>query len=368
MDFNGLLKAANTRLKTGNIGLRIEQNGERLCLRGTFPPKPGSEKTIPFQQRLFTGHRANSIGLKALEAEAKTIGGLLATGKFDWAPYLKQKPKAEPSTVAEWVERLHDKYLAEDGKESTWLGDYWTILKKLPQDETLSRELLHECVLGTQPNTRSRQRACMAIGAIAKLAEINYDPSKYRGNYGPQAVDPRNLPGDELIVEWFHKIQNPSWRWVYGMMAAYGLRNHEVFRLDFDQIRAGHEVVAVGRATKTGARKVWPYMPEWWIDFELQNVQLPRLNLERDNISLGHAVNEYFLDHGIPFAPYNLRHAWAVRTLVLGVPWQIAAKQMGHSAEVHEKTYHRWIKDDVSQTIHEAIKAKRLQSNNGKVP
>jgi hypothetical protein len=27
------------------------------------------------------------------------------------------------------------------------------------------------------------------------------------------------------------KLTNPAWQWVYGMMATYGLRNHEVFFL-----------------------------------------------------------------------------------------------------------------------------------------
>jgi hypothetical protein len=37
------------------------------------------------------------------------------------------------------------------------------------------------------------------------------------------------LPSDEVIVEWYDRIPNPTWRYVYGIMATYGLRNHEVF-------------------------------------------------------------------------------------------------------------------------------------------
>jgi len=39
-------------------------------------------------------------------------------------------------------------------------------------------------------------------------------------------------------------------------------------------------------------------------------------------------------------ATYALRHAWAIRSAVMGVPDSIAARWMGHSVAVHAKTYH----------------------------
>jgi integrase len=47
--------------------------------------------------------------------------------------------------------------------------------------------------------------------------------------------------------------------------------------------------------------------------------------------------------------PYNLRHAWAVRTIEFDIPVELAAQQMGHSVLVHNDTYHAWISDGVHQ-------------------
>lgn len=363
-DFEGRVSQANGRLRASSVGVVIEVRGGKLNLRSTLPPRPDSQRTESYQQRIPLPYRANPAGLKLAEQEARKVSALVACKEFSWEPYLKQA-KSTPQVVGDWVEAFHANYLLEGGTEDTWQGDYWKILKRLPSDQALTMDLVHGLVLGTTPNSKTRQRTCMAVGALARFAQMDYNPSPYRGNYGPDAVDPCDLPNDRTIAEWFHKIKNPGWRWVYGMMATYGLRNHEVFRLDFEQIKAGNDVVSVLKPTKTGSRKVWAYYPEWWEDFKLQEVQLPNVNLDRSNEKVGRSVTEYFSGLGLPFFPYALRHCWAVRTLVLGVPYEIAAKQMGHSVEVHERTYHRWIKDDVHQQVHDAV---RNRSDRPKAP
>lgn len=44
--------------------MQIYRKGNKLYLEGTFPPKPGSTKTIPHQQYLTLGVSANPPGLK----------------------------------------------------------------------------------------------------------------------------------------------------------------------------------------------------------------------------------------------------------------------------------------------------------------
>ncbi|MEM6716600.1 MAG: hypothetical protein AAGD09_21015 [Cyanobacteria bacterium P01_F01_bin.56] len=69
----------------------------------------------------------------------------------------------------------------------------------------------------------------------------------------------REIPSDEDIIRYRNELENPAWQWVYGVMACYGLRNHEVFYLDLSEF----PVVRVLDDTKTGAREVWPCYPEW---------------------------------------------------------------------------------------------------------
>ncbi|MEB3218047.1 MAG: integrase, partial [Nostocales cyanobacterium 94392] len=70
MDISVRLAQANGRLKNSNIGIAIEQRGNILWLRGTFPPKPNSGKTKPHQQRISLKTKENPQGVKA------TIAGL----------------------------------------------------------------------------------------------------------------------------------------------------------------------------------------------------------------------------------------------------------------------------------------------------
>ncbi|MEM9120340.1 MAG: hypothetical protein AAGD09_21010 [Cyanobacteria bacterium P01_F01_bin.56] len=57
----------------------------------------------------------------------------------------------------------------------------------------------------------------------------------------------------------------------------------------------------------------------------------------------------------LPFAPYDLRHAWAVRTLLFGWPVELSARQMGHSVEVHTRTYQRWITRQQTQQVYDLL-------------
>jgi integrase len=351
----GRISQANGRLKAAKVGVSIELVGGRLCLRGTFPPRPGATQKKAHQQRLFLGHHANPTGVKLAEQEARVVGTLLERKEFNWEPYLKLG-STTPETCGEWVTRLKVKYFQEGGTETTWEGDYQKIFKKLPLDEPITAEVLRLVVDGTSQNSKTRKRACMAISVLAKFAAVDYDPSPYAGNYGPKRVSPRDLPDDRTIAELFYKLKNPAWRWVYGMMATYGLRNHEVFKIDFEQLQQGNMVLSVLEATKTGSRRVWPCYPEWFEQFDLANVQLPRINLERTNEKIGNSVTDYFRDTAkLPFVPYTLRHCWAIRTLEFGLADTLAAQQMGHSVAVHTEQYHHWITDRHHQRAFEVV-------------
>lgn len=357
MDFAGRLAQANGRLKAAKIGVKILQAGHRLCLRATFPPRPGSQKDQPYQQRLYLGYHANPTGLQLAEQEARVVGTLLEKKEFSWEPYLTTASDT-PQICQDWITQFEADYFSKRDRtpktETTWKGDYLKVLRKLQPDQPLSRELMQALILETRPDTKSRKRTCMVLGAFAKFAGIEFDPSPLSGNYSPRRASPRDLPEDRVILDWFYKIKNPAWRWVYGMMATYGLRNHEVFRLDLEELQRGNPVVSVLEDTKTGSRRVWACYPEWFTDFQLSQVKLPNVNVNRPNDKVGHSVTEY-LGGLLPFAPYNLRHCWAIRTLEFGLPVELAAQQMGHSVAVHTETYHAWITDRHHQRAYEVL-------------
>ncbi|MDF5710606.1 MAG: hypothetical protein PUP90_23770 [Nostoc sp. S4] len=209
--------------------------------------------------------------------------------------------------------------------------------------------------MATAPDTKTRKRTCMALSALARFAQVEINLKPYKGRYSPRLVQPRDLPTDTTIAKHFYEIESPDWRWVYGMLATYGLRNHEVFRLDFRAIAEGNYIVNVNENSKTGSRSVWPCFLEWFAQFELQNVILPKVDLNQSNAAIGHVVTVWFNRHAVPFAPHNLRHCWAIRTLEFGLDISLAAQQMGHSAKVHSELYHHWISHRYHQRAFELM-------------
>lgn len=265
-------------------------------------------------------------------------------------------PRQEKA-IAFWLTEFETDYFNRRERtpktETTWRGDYLKIFRLLPSDQPLTTEALMTALIETKPDTRTRQRAAIALGALAKFARLDFNAKPYIGSYSPRTVRPRTLPDDKLISEWFSRINNPSWRWVYGMLACYGLRPHEVFWIDKDLLKAGSFVVSVLDG-KTGFRRVYPFYPEWFDTFQLNHVSMPNVS-GKNNSDLGSRVRWAFKRANVPFSPYDLRHAWAVRTLTFDMNVSLAAKQMGHSLKIHTDIYHRWIDERHYQREYESL-------------
>ena len=353
------LAAINQRLKDALMGVKVELRGDSLHLRATLPPRPNSDKSKPYQQRIPLEIKANKKGIKRAEAEAYKLAGLLACKEFKWGIYLKDVPQAPSAVYIKDLISAYEEFYFQTRQrnhktETTWKIDYYRIFKKLPQDEFLTKEAIMKIVTATQPDTRYRMRVCMSLQTLANFAELDVNLKPYKGKYSPKKATPRDLPDDTTIAKYFYEIEDEAWRWVYGMLATYGLRNHEVFRLDFNVIAKGNYIVNVGENSKTGSRRVWPCYPEWFEQFNLKDVKLPQCNLDRSNEMVGNVVTKWF-KRNIPFSAYNLRHCWAVRTLQFGLDISLAAQQMGHSNQVHSDLYHHWISERHHQRAFELM-------------
>lgn len=348
------LKKVNRRLKLGAVRVQICRKGSKLYLQGTFPPKPSSERVLPHQQYLALGISTNAAGLKVAEAKAKEIAALLDLGRFDWQPYLKRKQAAaEGLTVAEWIKRFEHHYFESrprtSAKLNTFHKNYRALLARMPGNQVLTADLLRETVLKESvAGSRNRQLFVMAYTSLAKLSEITVDLKSLRSNYSPRSVSPRDLPTDEQILEVAERFDDPGWRWIYGMMATYGLRDHEVFRVDTSRLQDPPHVVEVLDDSKTGQRLVYPCPSAWVEHFCLWDVKLPRFRTQPavlTNNALGEKISSKFWAMKLPYSPYALRHTYAVRTAVLGVEVAIASRWMGHSVAVHTKIYHQFLNE-----------------------
>lgn len=289
----GRVEQANGRLKSSNAGILIELAGNSLRLRGVLPPKPNSTKLIPCQQRIslnYLGIKANPAGIKEAEAQARKISALITCREFDWTPYLKAKETVIIChTVNDWVSKFKIDYFARKlhtpQSETTWKGDYIRVFNKLPQNESLTIEALTRVIHSTVPDTRTRKRTVIALTALAKFALLEVNFKHLKGTYSPKEVQPRSLPDDLTVATWYYKIVPDDWRWAYGMLATYGLRNHELFYVDFSEFPMLKVLDG-----KTGSRLVYPIYPEWATDWELNNVNLPNCS-GKTNSDLGSRVS-----------------------------------------------------------------------------
>ncbi|MEM8804988.1 MAG: site-specific integrase [Cyanobacteria bacterium P01_G01_bin.38] len=372
------LEKINQRLKAAQLGLKIERRGEKLSLRGTLPPRPGSARLKPYQQRIPLGLPATKAGLKQIEQTAKVIAAQLIQNTYDWRQYLGPAAglKLSGATLAEQIQQFENHFFAERSVttqpaslKTTWEKSYAPYLRKLQstveQHPQFSLpELIYATVQSTTANSRSRQVCCTALAALAEFLQIELptDLKSFWGGYGNSQTQVRDLPSDEQIVEVYATIKNPQWQFVYAMMATYGLRNHEVF---FCNSRTDG-VIEVLETTKTGSHEVWPFYPEWVERFGLRSLELPSINTDLNKTTLqriGQQVTTQFRRYRIPFSPYDLRHAWAVRTILFGIPDTVAARMMGHSVQVHNRTYHRWITHrDQQAAVQSALSKSQLQA------
>jgi len=361
------------RINQANQGLEkvsIRQKDNRLYVRGRhFPPKPGDSEGGRYEIAL--GVSATPAGLKVAIAKAKDIDNALLWEKFDWGPFLKgdQKP---PETVAAWVKRYETQHWEQTQrtptKENSYHKNYRLVFNRLPQEEPLSFEVLKSTILTeTEPGSRSRKGFAMAFRRLADFAGFDAhelkELSKLGKGYTSKSVEPRNLPRDQDILDIWESVQNPAWQWVISILAIYGLRPHEVFRIRADKMDEDPPVLEVEEETKTGWRIVYPCYGEGWEVMTPQDVLYPNVETEgRNNNQLGNKISQEFYELKIPFPPYNLRHAYAQRMYKQGFSDTFIARSMGHSVAVQRSIYRAWWDQDTYDDEYRRVMERRNKS------
>ena len=368
MDENQKLIDINKDLASKGINLRIEKRGKNLNIRGSLPDKnsPGLSKF----QRISLKLQNNIQGLEESKKAIELIDFQLKKGQFCWSHWIKEKAissvKNNKINLGYEIESFKKYFFSDTSKSkspasmiSTWQSAYKPYMNRLLEISDkhsleLGESLLLKILLSYKENSRSRQQCGIALGALARYLNLVLPENwkQLQSGYGIHESNFRKLPTDKEIINGFKLIPNQKWRFVFGLMATYGLRNHEVFFCDLACLKKdGDKILRVFPRTKTGEHQVWPFHPEWVSLFDLDKESdtsdlLPSIKTDLKDTTLQHIgrrVSEQFRRYKIPFTPYDLRHAWAVRTILIGLPNTVSAKMMGHSVSIHTKTYHHWI-------------------------
>ncbi len=368
MDENQKLLDINHDLESKGINLRIEKRGNVLNIRGSLPDK--KTHNLSKVQRISLKLPYNINGLEEAKKAIELIDFQLKKSQFCWSNWIKEKPlsstKTNRTVISNEIQSFKKHFFSDTSRSkspagmiSTWQSAYKPYMNRLisishKSTLKLNEELLVKILLSYKENSRSRQQCGIALSALARHLKLELPENwkQLQSGYGIHETNFRELPSDEKIINSFELIPNPKWRFVFGLMATYGLRNHEVFFSDLSCLKkGGDKILRVFPNTKTGEHQVWPFHPEWVGLFELDNITdtsflLPdiKTNLKETTLQhIGRRVSEQFRRYKISFTPYDLRHAWAVRTILIGLPNTVAAKMMGHSVSIHTKTYHHWI-------------------------
>ena len=325
-----MLEKLNGRLKEDNVRVRIEDRGKTLNLRASLPDRVTRKVR---QQRLVL----NTTDFIEADKQARLLGELMASPAGLWEAWDARTAAPVNITCGDFRLAGRALYDSKYQTESAWLKKWRPALNKLPPDSVpCSDTLIVAVVQSMKEGSAGRRDQGNVLSQIAHSLKMDGASiqAAARG-YTASKVEKRDIPSDTEIEQLFHQIKLPHWKWMYGMLACYGLRPHEIIEA---QITTEGNC-EIGDETKTGFHIAWPCQERWIKEFNLRRVSRPSQSVA----DVAKAANDYLHERGpLNFPLYNLRHAYAIRLFHKGVPSDIGARLMGHSEEVHRTTYKRW--------------------------
>lgn len=327
---------ANARLKAVKAGCSIQLRGRSLSLLATLPLRDGPGRK---QQRITLG----PISIFEAERQAMALSLALRENSFNWEDWNGLGPAAlvTVDTFREAAHRLHAKHYTKDPERGAknWSKNWAPALRRLPAQGAVTEKVLLKAIQPLPENGSSRRNQGTILARVAESLNIPTKAlRKACAGYGIAQLTPRDIPEDGVIEEIILGITAPHWRWCFGMLAAYGLRPHELEDLTPGTKRTW----IVADRTKTGSRQVHPCPSAWYELFSLGTVTKP----PPSNLEMSARLSLQLRRIKAPFTSYALRHAYAIRLMEKGVPPELGCRLMGHTLKTHESQYKRWIQQE----------------------
>jgi hypothetical protein len=342
-----------------------------------------------------------SEAVKRAVAIAQEIDLAIKANKFSWQDYPQWlpdelKPKKleseKPKTIEEWIKEYETDYWSRKSQDKTskqyyrdernWKKGKLDYIKRVADTKAIPCKEVFDEVCKNYPKSRKRNECCSAIKTFAHFCGlIDYDNKEYRLKKHQIEVRAKKLKrqlSEQEVEEWFNKFpqwdgnesqknQRKLWQWMYGMMATYGFRNHEVlniYNLDetyIDEHGKPHypfidpilnprgTIYTEGKGVKRAA--FLPQPRKWIEQFNLRDVpqdywrfrdEIKRLSgyeQEKAKQSKIHTFINFLREHDFTFTAYNLRHAYNVKSHGLGIPITLIAQNLGHNVLQNTTTY-----------------------------
>ncbi|WP_138496967.1 site-specific integrase [Nostoc sp. PA-18-2419] len=390
------LADTKARLKAAKVKVGLVVARETIQLQASLPIKPGDRdiKGLGFKQyKISLNIPASLDGLKTAEEEANELGKLMARKQFEWTDKYLGKTVRDAKkfqTVDEALKEFETEYfktrkLTEKSKHTFFY--YKNYLRRLIGLDTLLTQSEIDKKLADLTSDSAKYSAIKSLKVLKSTLNLtSFTLEKFRATQPKSQA--RDIPSDEDIIKYHESFHQYSltrsltikkncldswkmWQWVYGMLATYGLRPRELFvnpEIDWWLSSENKDNTwKVHPNTKTGYREALPLHPEWVYLFDLKNVEyLELLKVQTDDRTSFTDINtirincsSWFRRVNIPFTPYDLRHAWAIRAHIMGIPIKAAADNLGHSVEIHTEIYQKWFSlENRKKVIKQAVDKK----------
>jgi len=345
------LTTLNNGLKARGIGGRVVDHDNKLYWRTTVTSADGKRS----DRRIRLDLPANNSQL--LTAESRVVGLAAEIGRFGilpdplpWASEITKSPDSLPGplTIAEAIASLEEGFWAGKVRTSATERSWDRLqceLRRLPQEATINTDLLVGVAATTAAGSRSRLEACKTykrLGRAVGLAGLErLDAIKT-----PYEPKERLLPSDQEVAELIERVKDhPKYGWLTWALATYGCRPSETFSL----IPAGDgtaRVLTVKRKGKLPAWRTGLALPVLELEIERAvpwDVSSPAQYDSETARRLVQAWGNWLKSTAPGRQLYDMRHAWAVRSIRKNINSSLAAKTMGHSLAVHHSTYHAWL-------------------------
>ena len=330
---------------------------DRLFWRCTATDAEGVRKS----RRVPLGLPANPGQL--IEAESRVVTLAAEIGRsgilpnpLPWSSEIRKSSafpgaggqEARPLTVSEALSQLETDFwrgkVRTSAAKRTW-GRLHDEMKRLPQQATLTMDLLVAVAGSTAPGSRSRLEACKVFKRVAKLVGVE-GTERLDAIRTPYEPGQRELPSDEELAALLLRLdQAHKYSWITWALVTYGCRPSEVFSL-----RPSDDGTAkVLTVKRKGKPPIWrtamalPLIERWGPRSVPWDVKAPAQydSLEAKRITA--AWGKWLVSQAPGMQLYDFRHSWAIRLIRESVHTGLAARCMGHDIAVHTRTYHRWL-------------------------
>ncbi len=338
--------------KLSHCTVKTMPGREAVYLQANLPCKTDPSKRK--QQSIATGLKVSNLSTpEKLRALAFRLDEQLELSTFSWSDWSKDKITAKKSSaprdsilfseLCQWVESRFDAFYPDEPK--TGSGIYTakykptiSLFKKFYGAADL--EAICQVIRDIEsPSSRAN------IGSIVSVTldhmGLTWDKQPLfdaKKGYTKDLLNEKDIPSDEELLAIWSSIKDPRWKWVHGMSLAFGTRPSELLSIEFEDDVIN--LMTYKTKGKPYSREAWALPEEWIEELNLREMHKPTCN----RLNVARQYSDYMERNNLKHWPlYNLRHAYAIRSLVQGIEISTAARLMGHSESTHRKHYQLWI-------------------------